>query len=89
MNYKRLFYNWLQKEDIYDQFFSNVIMHSYIMHKSNSGKKVFKYIVKISKKNPISYISTFIWDDTCQGYDFWRGKSFKWNRYLDKWKSTH
>lgn len=89
MNYKRLFYNWLQKENIYDQFFSNVMIHSHVWHKYNSGKKVFEYIVKILKKDPVKYISAFIWDETYQGYDFWSMKSFKWNIYLDKWKRTH
>lgn len=89
MNYKRLFYNWLQKENIYDQFFSNIIMDGRIVHKSNSGKKVFEYIVKILGKNPRNYISAFIWDDTAQGYHFWSTKSLKWNEYLSKWKQTH
>lgn len=59
MKYKRLFYNWLQKENIYIQFFSNVIKANYITHKSNSGKKVFEYIVKILNKDPRGYVSAF------------------------------
>ncbi len=89
MDYKRLFLNWLQKEALHYQFFSNVITCNYIIHNYNSGKKVFKYIVKILNKDPRAYISTFVWEDTHQGYNFWLAKHFKWNRYLDKWESTH
>lgn len=89
MNYKRLFYNWLQKERISRDFFFNVMTYNHLIHKYNSGKKVFEYIVKILGKDPRAYVSAFIWDYTYQGYDFWSMKSFKWNIYLDKWKQTH
>lgn len=89
MNYKRLFYNWLQKENIHNQFFSNVMTCNYLTYKYNSGKKVFEYLLNISKKDPQTYVSAFIWDDTDQGYHFWSMKCLKWNRYLDKWKRTH
>ena len=89
MNYKRLFYNWLRKENIYNQFFSNVVTNSHVIHKSNSGKKIFEYIVKILGKDPRNYISAFIWDDTYQGYHFWSIKCLKWNEYLKQWKRTH
>lgn len=89
MRYKRLFYNWLKKENIYNQFFSNVVTDSHILYKSNSGKEMFKYIVNILGKDPRSYISVFIWDDTEQGYPFWSMKSFKWNIYLDQWRRAH
>ena len=89
MNYKRLFYNWLQKEDIHNQFFSNVVTANHVIHKSNSGKKVFEYIVKIVGKHPRNYMSTFVWEDTYQGYHFWSEKHFKWAEYLRQWKSAH
>lgn len=89
MKYKRLFYNWLQKENIYNQFFSNVVTKSFIIHKSNSGKKVFEYIVNILYKNPRDYVNTFTWARTYQGHGFWLTKSLKWKKYLNQWKSTH
>lgn len=89
MNYKRLFYNWLRKENIYNQFFSNVMTYSHITHKYNSGKKVFEYIVHILNKYPEAYISSFIWADTYQGRNFWSKKCLEWNKYLDQWKRTH
>lgn len=89
MNYKRLFYNWLRKENIYCEFFSNVMTHSHITRKYNSGKRLFEYITHILNKYPETYISSFIWADTHQGRKFWSKKCFEWNIYLDKWKRTH
>lgn len=65
MNYKRLFYNWLQEENIYSLFFSNVTTDRHIIYnKSNSGKKKFEYIVELLGKGPSNYISAFVWIDT-------------------------
>lgn len=89
MSYKRLFYNWLQEENIYGLFFVNVARERLVTYKSNSGKKKFEYIVELLGKGPQSYISSFKWSHTDQGYNFWLVKYFKWNRYLDKWKRTH
>lgn len=90
MIYKRLFYNWLKKENIYNQFFSNVMTgNRHIINKFNSGKKMFEYIVKILGKNPEGYVGTFVWDATYQGYSFWLKKHSKWYAYLSQWKSTH
>lgn len=89
MNYKRLFYNWLQKEHIYSLFFSNVATDRTIVDKFSSGKKKFEYIVKLLGKDPKAYISSFIWIHTYQGYYFWSMKCSKWTEYLDKWKRTH
>lgn len=89
MNYKRLFYNWLQKERIYNIFFHNVLIYSYTMCKFSSGKRLFEHMVKIMNKNPENYISSFIWIDTFQGYDYWATKHRNWNEYLNQWKLTH
>lgn len=89
MNHKRLFYNWLQKENIYDQFFSNVVTDGNMIYKSNSGKKKFEYLLKILGKDPRSYISVFVWAATYQGYPYWSMKYLKWNAYLEQWKQTH
>ena len=89
MNYKRLFYNWLQEENIYGLFFVNVARGRLITYKSNSGKKKFEYIVELLGKDPKAYISSFIWSNTYQGYDFWSMKCAKWTEYLNKWKRTH
>lgn len=89
MKYKRLFYNWLQKERIYHIFFRNVLMYNHVIHKFNSGKQLFEYIINIVNKNPELYISSFVWIDTFQGYDYWKIKHIKWNEYLSQWKLTH
>lgn len=89
MNYKRLFYNWLQKEKVHHIFFCNVILYSYTIHNFNSGKQLFEYLVKILNKDPETYISSFIWSGTYQGHSFWLEKSLEWNEYLDQWKQTH
>lgn len=89
MNYKRLFYNWLRKENIHKEFFFNAITYNHITHKFNSGKKVFEHVINIFRRDPQTYVCAFIWDDTYQGYHFWLMKSLKWNEYLDQWKRTH
>lgn len=89
MKYKRLFYNWLQKEKIYHTFFYNVLTCGGISYESNSGKYIFKYMVKILNKDPKSYVSSFIWEDSFCGYDYWITKHRKWRDYLSQWIQTH
>lgn len=72
---KRIFFNWLKKQGIYEQY-------KYNRHETNSTHGSYYF------RNPLypsSYIiDAFSWELTPQGYDFWQAINVKWGRYYEK-----
>ena len=71
MNYKRLFYNWLQKKDCLKQFKYNT------RHLSRPNQ-VFRFY------DPSYFIvRAFDWADSNEGYNFWSYMDVSWVEFLE------
>lgn len=74
MNTKRLFYNWLQKENCLKQFKYNT--KHYNQFRSN--------VFSLYEENPDLFISlSFRWDETDEGYTYWLDKDDAWIAFLE------
>lgn len=72
---KRIFFNWLKKQGIYEQY-------KYNRHEANSTPDSYYFRTPL---RPSSYlINAFSWEITPQGYDFWQAVHIKWERYYEK-----
>lgn len=71
MNVKRLFYNWLQKENCLKQFKYNT------KHRSRPNQVFRMY-------DPSYFVvAAFEWDRSNEGYSYWLCKENKWIKFLN------
>lgn len=74
MNTKRLFYNWLQKEDCLKQFKYNVKHCVYF----------YPNLLCSHEETPDLFISrAFRWNETDEGYLYWLRKDDAWIKFLE------
>lgn len=76
-HYKKLFYNWLKKQNI---------LHSYLYTMQTIGRKVSEdrlvYIDELINHS-------FYWADSQQGRKFWAQFNVAWRKYLKRYLKTH
>lgn len=65
---EQLFYDFLKKQQAYEQYKINMI-----------GKQ--NYLTSSRIENYINM--SFMWSDTPQGYEFWETLQYKWHQYLN------
>ena len=72
---KRIFFNWLKKQGIYEQYKHN-------RHEVNTTPGSF---YSRSTLYPNAYIlNAFSWEVSPQGYDFWQALHVKWTQYYNR-----
>ena len=72
---KRIFFNWLKKQGIYEQYKHN-------RHEANTIRGYFYFR---SPMIPSSYfMNAFSWELSPQGYDFWQAFNVKWVSYYER-----
>ena len=85
MNSKRLFLNWLEKNNIKQRFLYNCRK----VRSAIDPRNVYpiKYIWK--EKPSLYIINSFAWRASSEGFRFWDDYDFLWRDYFNQYMSTH
>lgn len=72
---KRVFFNWLQKHGILEQYKQNRFTYSHVCHAQDNSYAwmPFRYA-----------IDAFTWRHTPEGYGFWSDLDYKWYSFAVK-----
>lgn len=80
MNYKRLFLDWLKKNDPENKFEYRL---------STFGKTLKYHIKNNSNYSHLIIFDSFCWIDTPEGGCFWNSFHANWVLFCSNWMRTH